>query len=350
MAFSVISISSDSSEESVGMSTARVILFGTIPTIIPSTAPTSDLPIIHDDTPLDPYEVTVARWRSRVAARSSPPSSPIRQILPAPPGLPRRPAILFLPGQPISIGQPYHTQPNEVLKMLTARKSVGSLPTHRLALRYSADYSSSDSHSDASSYSSLRHSSSGYALSDSLCDSSIVTSARPSLKRCRSPTSSVLVVSPVRRALSPVRADLFSPCKRIKDSYSVTYFEPYTKPDVDSDIQADINTCIAFADDLRAKGTDVRVVIETTVEEEVESSAKGMTEVAVDPRARPVINDDVRETIREDVPDHVRADGAVEVIESVQRDQGHRIVATSQQIATMLERIGMLERDNVRLK
>ncbi|GKB19343.1 hypothetical protein Tco_0853266, partial [Tanacetum coccineum] len=182
--FFVISISSDSSKESVGTSTTRVILFSTIP--VPSTAPTSDLPIIHDDTPLiptdtptispivptipsiaptiqytssfvftdssdsdtpdtppsqDPYEVTVTRWRSRVATRSSP-SSPIhdippteispstRQILPAQPGLPRRLAILVFPRQPILIGQPYRTQLNRVLKMLTARKRVGPLPTH----------------------------------------------------------------------------------------------------------------------------------------------------------------------------------------------------------------------------
>ncbi|GKC49692.1 hypothetical protein Tco_1072437, partial [Tanacetum coccineum] len=56
MAFSVISISSDSSEESVGTSTAQVILFGKIPTTIPSTAPTTNLPVIHDDTPLIPID------------------------------------------------------------------------------------------------------------------------------------------------------------------------------------------------------------------------------------------------------------------------------------------------------
>nr|GFA02236.1 hypothetical protein [Tanacetum cinerariifolium] len=49
MAFSVILILSDLSEESMRTSTARVIL---IPTTIPSTAPTIDLPIIHDDTPM----------------------------------------------------------------------------------------------------------------------------------------------------------------------------------------------------------------------------------------------------------------------------------------------------------
>ncbi|GKA73320.1 hypothetical protein Tco_0779536 [Tanacetum coccineum] len=43
-----------------------------------------------------------------------------------------------------------------------------------------------------------------------------------------------------------------------------------------------------------------------------------------------VIDDDVRESVREDVPDHVTTDGAVES-------------------AAMSERIGMLERDNMRL-
>ncbi|GKA00343.1 hypothetical protein Tco_0672893 [Tanacetum coccineum] len=39
MAISIISVSSDSSEESMGTSTGRVILFGTIPTTIPDTTP-----------------------------------------------------------------------------------------------------------------------------------------------------------------------------------------------------------------------------------------------------------------------------------------------------------------------
>ncbi|GKG26680.1 hypothetical protein Tco_0402383, partial [Tanacetum coccineum] len=56
MANSVISISLDSSEESMGTSTARVILFGTIPTTVPATAPIVDLPVIHDDTPLIPTD------------------------------------------------------------------------------------------------------------------------------------------------------------------------------------------------------------------------------------------------------------------------------------------------------
>ncbi|GJQ91469.1 hypothetical protein Tco_0002608 [Tanacetum coccineum] len=123
-----------------------------------------------------------------------------RHILPALPELPRQPVVLVLPGQPILVGRPYRTQPNGVVKMLTTKKSVEPLPTHRLALRYSADYSSSDhftsddssrdsptetssnSHSDTSSDSSSRHSSSDHSISDSPCDLLTTIYAGPSRK------------------------------------------------------------------------------------------------------------------------------------------------------------------------
>nr|GEZ79685.1 hypothetical protein [Tanacetum cinerariifolium] len=111
-------------------------------------------------------------------------------------------------------------------------------------------------------------------------------------------------------ALSPVRADLLPPCKRVRDFGFVTViedsYEPYTELDVDFNIQVDIDACIAFANDLRARRTDDRVVVETAVEGEV--------------------------------------------IESAQREQGHRIMATNQQSAAMSERISTLERDNMRLR
>ncbi|GJR43834.1 hypothetical protein Tco_1311937 [Tanacetum coccineum] len=235
-------------------------MFGTIPTTILSTAPTVDLPIIHDDTLLiptispivptipsiaptiqytspficidssdsdtserppsqEPYEVTVARGRSRVAARLSTSSPPIRQILPALAGLPCRPVVLVLPGQLIPVGRPYR-----------------------------------------------------YAISDSPCDSPTAISVGPSCKRCRSLTSSVPVASLVHEALSPMRADLLPPRKRIRYSDSeinfevsseedyVLYvpreiglrvdaednYEPYIEPDIDLDVQADIDACILF--------------------------------------------------------------------------------------------------------
>ncbi|GJX86015.1 hypothetical protein Tco_0336789, partial [Tanacetum coccineum] len=110
--------------------------------------------------------------------------------------------------------------------------------------------------------SSSRHSSSDYAISDSLCDSPIATFARPTRKIHRSPTSSVPVASPVRGALSLVRADLLPPRKRIRNFDYVTNFEvsseegyvsyvpreirlgvdvedsyePYTEPDIDPNV------------------------------------------------------------------------------------------------------------------
>nr|GEU74787.1 putative reverse transcriptase domain-containing protein [Tanacetum cinerariifolium] len=349
--------------------TARVILFSTISTIVPATTPTTDLPVIHDDTPLIPTD--------------TPTISPI--ILLAPPGFLLRTAILVLPGSSIPIGRPYHTQPNGVLKMLTARKIVGPLHTHRLALRYSADYSSSDhftlddssrdspsdsssdSHSDASSDSSSRHSSLGYAISDSPCASPMDISARPSHKRCRSPTTSVPVASPVRGALSLVRDDLLPLHKRIRDSDFVTNFEvsleedyvpyvpreiglgvdvedsyeSYTEADTNPDVQADIDACISFADDIAARGTDVRIEIGTVAKEEAESSVRGTIEIRVDQVTHHVVSYDIVEPVREDFPELVSADAFL---------KGHRIVATSQHSAAMSERIGTLERDNRRLR
>ncbi|GJY04659.1 hypothetical protein Tco_0370599 [Tanacetum coccineum] len=177
MAASVTAISSDSSEESVGTSTARVILSDTIPTAIPATVPVVD--------PL----------RSRVAARSSPPSSPtdmtlpIRQILPTP--------------------------------------TIG-----RLASRYPPDHSSSDhfSSDDSSSY-SLSDLSLGYSSDTSSChyipdspfDTLATISAGLSRKRCRSSTTSVSIATPVSGALSPVRADLLPPRKRIRGRHRCLY-------------------------------------------------------------------------------------------------------------------------------
>ncbi|GKA63803.1 hypothetical protein Tco_0763409 [Tanacetum coccineum] len=313
MAFSVILISSDSSEESIRTSTARVILFGTIPTTIPPTTPTINLLIIHDETLMtpiisptippvaptiqytssfintdssdsdtpdspssqDPYKTTVAQWRSRVATRSSPPSSLIRQILPALPRLPRRPAVLCW--------------------IITYPSTCIEIPIRFLF---------------------------GFFF---------LTFFFWSL--------SVPVSSPVRGALSPVRADLSPPPKRIRDFDSVTDLEvssvdgyepyvpieaglgvdvedsykPYTEPDIDTDIQADIDECIAYVDAIRARGMDDRDVVETAAKEEVEFRERDTVKVEIDPRVGPVIEDDVRESVREDVLDHVITDGAVEV-------------------------------------
>nr|GEW57178.1 hypothetical protein [Tanacetum cinerariifolium] len=127
---------------------------------------------------------------------------------------------------------------------------------------------------------------------------------------------------------------------------------------------------------LMPSGTYVRVEDGTVAEEEAESSVRGTTEIGVNRVTHPVVMDDIAECVREDFPDLVNVDRSLEVmqrglhvvmqelcdymveipihrvrvIESVQRDQGHRIMATSQQSAAMSERISTLEQDNVRLR
>ncbi|GJR52869.1 reverse transcriptase domain-containing protein [Tanacetum coccineum] len=176
-------------------------------------------------------------WRADTA-RSSPPSSPtdmtlpISQILLAPPSLPRRLAVLVLPGQPIPIDRPYRTQTNAV----------------------------HDSSSDSSSDSLLGYSSdtsSGHSIPDSPFDTSAATSAGLSHKRCMSSTTSVPIATPVSIALSPIRADLLPPRKRIRGFVSTTNFEvsskesygSYTEPDFDIPPTAlDVSYTVELAD------------------------------------------------------------------------------------------------------
>nr|GEU41712.1 hypothetical protein [Tanacetum cinerariifolium] len=336
--------------------------------------------------------------------------------------------------------------------MMTIRKRVRPLPTHRLAVRHSVDYSSldhfsfDDSSRDSSSSSSsetssdpssddLPGSSSDHSLPapssamrpshhlcslvpSVLCFSAAITdrpshyssSTSPSHKRSRSPAASVPLSLPVPRALSSARANLLPSPKRIRSPESATNlegcskdsFKPYvpreaglgadikdesSKPsrsketevevdddvemsdglDINHEIQAEIDEYVAYADALRARGIDVRFVVEAIDRDEVEMGARGLVEVRVDRVTHPVIADDIPEPTQE---------GAVEVtyetlgglvqrfhdhtikipvhrvraIESIQRDQGHMIIATRQQSADMLEMIRELEWDNRRLR
>ncbi|GKF89741.1 hypothetical protein Tco_0263704 [Tanacetum coccineum] len=65
-----------------------------------------------------------------------------------------------------------------------------------------------------------------------------------------------------------------------------------------------------------------------------------------------VVSDDrvTHHVVSDDIPKPAQKEGAIEVIKSIQKDQGYRIVATGQQGAIMSERISELERDNMRLR
>nr|GEY53521.1 hypothetical protein [Tanacetum cinerariifolium] len=207
--------------------------------------------------------------------------------------------------------------------------------------RDSLSETSIDSHSVTSSDSSSRHSSSGHSISDSPYDSPNSISTRPSHKRRRSPTISVPVASSVPGALSPVRADLLLPRKRYRDSNFVIDFdvsseegyvlyvpreigllvnvedsyEPYTKLDINLEVQEAIDAYITFADDIEARGMDARVEVGTTAEEEAKSSARGSIEIGVDRVTHHVVSDDAVEPVREDYPNLVNADGSLEVMQ-----------------------------------
>ncbi|GJU72574.1 hypothetical protein Tco_1263979 [Tanacetum coccineum] len=238
---------------------------------------------------------------------------------------------------------------NGSVYMMTARKRVGPLPTHRLAIRHSIDYSSSNHFSlddslrgsslslsseafsdssanalsdSASSRSSFDHSlptpSSGMRPSHHLCSlepsihrssaaisdrpSHDSSSASPSRKRSRSPAAPVPLSSPTLGALSYARADLLPSPKRIRspelaidlEGCSEDSFDPY----------AEIDKCIAYANALRDRGINARVVVEAIDREEIETDMRGPVEVRVDRVTHPVVADDIPEPAQE---------GAVEV-------------------------------------
>nr|GEW05306.1 transposase, Ptta/En/Spm, transposase, Tnp1/En/Spm-like protein [Tanacetum cinerariifolium] len=219
--------------------------------------------------------------------------------------VPRRRVMILAPGQPIPLGRSYRYQLNGLVHMMTARTRVGPLPVQQLAVRHSVDHSSSDYfspddsardsssdssseassdfHSGASSDSSLRHSLSNHSFLDLPS-----TYAGPSHKRRRSPMTPVPALSPVSEALSPVRADLIPSPKRVRDSGYLADVEvdpkrtslrddvivmgsdePHLEQDIDPEVQAEIDECIAYANALRDRGIDARVVVETVARDEV---------------------------------------------------------------------------------
>nr|GEZ37836.1 reverse transcriptase domain-containing protein [Tanacetum cinerariifolium] len=367
MAISVILVSSDSSEDSVGTPAGRVILFGTIPTTIPDTTPVITSPPTQTDTTVIPTETPIITPTIPLSPNYTPASpdySPASETesdlsedlssghippLPAvspflssdddttdsdtadtPPSpthgtpftkitaftqrshvIPHHRAMILAPGQPIPHGRPYRYHPNGPVHMMTARKRVGPLPVQQLAVRHSVDHSSSDYfslddsardfspdssseassdfHSDASSDSSSRHS-----LSDHSSPDLPSTSAGPSRKRRRSPMTFVPALPLVSGALSHIHADLIPSPKRVRD---IGYFSDVEEGAVEVTYETSGDLVQRFHDHTQA------------------------------------------------IPVH-----RIQVIEGVQREQGHRIVGVESAVTALTERVGELERDNRRLR
>ncbi|GJU70705.1 hypothetical protein Tco_1262110 [Tanacetum coccineum] len=166
------------------------------------------------------------------------------------------------------------------------------------------------------------------------------SSASPFRKRSRSSAAFVPLSSPIPGALSSARDDLLPLPKRIRSPELTTDLERSDEIDIDPKIQAEIDECIAYADALRVRGIDARVIVEVVDREEIKTGARGPIEVRVDRVTHPRFHDHTEEILVH----------RVQAIESVQRDPGHRIIATGQQSANMLERIREPERDNMRLR
>nr|GFA45766.1 hypothetical protein [Tanacetum cinerariifolium] len=339
------------------------------PTEIPNVSPI--IPPSLDYIPASPDYSPVSDTKSDPSEDSDAPHTPpspshgttITKITPSTQGSPAasgalhsRVMILAL-GHPIPYGRPYHYHSNGSVHMITARKRVGPLPTHLLAMRHLVDYSSSDlfasndssrespsdSSSETSSDSSLddlsdsssSHSSSGHSStappsgtrsSHQLC--SLVPSdphlpaaitERPSHsssvglshKRSRSPTTYVPLSSHIAGALSFARANILPPPKRIRSPRSVMDLEYCS--DESSELYVPTETGLRV--DVVVGGND-----EPHSEHDID--LEGSFKVRVDRGTHPMVSDDIPEPTQE---------GAVEG-------------------ADMSERIRELERDNTRLR
>ncbi|GJV19585.1 putative reverse transcriptase domain-containing protein [Tanacetum coccineum] len=286
-----------------------------------------------------PHDVMLTRWRSKVASRSSSPTTstpeiPTASILPAPSAI-VAPSSEFPLAPDIPIDRLYRTPPGGPCRVLTARKLVRPLPSHRLALRYTSHHldrftSGSSSGHSSSDHSSSGHSVSGHSLSghaspdttiadsstpprfvypplartprcseaylrwrsaplstmyppptseSSAGDSSSESFAGPSHKRFRSPAAIVTSSIHATRALVPSRADLLPPCKRFRDSISP---EDSVEEDIDTDVLEDIEADaiaveVAVARDVVTgvdAGIDMEVDVGVDVEDEVEDEVE----------------------------------------------------------------------------
>nr|GEY39794.1 zinc finger, CCHC-type [Tanacetum cinerariifolium] len=318
MAISIISISSDSSEDSMGTPAGRVILFGTIPTTIPDTTsmitpPTTNTPIIAPTIPPSPdYTPSSPDYSPASEAESDPFEDPSSGHIPPLPAIspflssdddtadsdtpdtplspthdtpfteittstqrshviPRRRVMILAPGQPIPHGRSYRYHPNGPVHMMTERKRVKP------------------------------------------------TSAGPSHKRRRSPMTSVPALPLISGALSHVRDDLIPPPKRVRD---ICYL---------ADVEVDPR-------EARVE----RVAHPAMPEDILEPAQEGAAEVTYE-----TLGDLVQR-----FHDHTYAIlvHRIQTTEDIQREQGCKIVRVESAVTALTERIVELERNNQRLR
>ncbi|GKC73106.1 hypothetical protein Tco_1118989 [Tanacetum coccineum] len=358
MAAPVISISLAVSVESVGSVFPRVILIGSISVKVPiapeadpsksSLPPVSVAPMVSpflcsDDSESDtemperhvsptPHDDMLTRWRSKVASRSSSPTTSNLEI-PTTPILPTSFSV------DIPIGRLYRTHPGGPCRALTVRKSVRPLSSHRLALRYTSH------HLDRfTSGSSLGHSSSDRLVLhwDSLFRP-IVLEVFPLFPSIHDDILSCQLREILLQTSSALRT--ISDKRSFRDSISP---EDSVEEDIDADILAVIEADamaveVAVVKDVMARvdasidmEVDVGVDVKDEVEDEVESSDRGTMEVGVYMVARI------------DIPDGMLMPDAMKHLE--QRELEARSLIAGGERASLLEQVASLEGRNTRLR
>nr|GEX21975.1 putative reverse transcriptase domain-containing protein [Tanacetum cinerariifolium] len=359
MAISIILVFSDSSNESVGTSTGRVILFGTIPTTIPDTIlsmtppathiDTTPIPIISstippspDYTPTSPdYTHASPDYSPASDMKTNPSKDPSSDHIPLPaispffsstddssgsdiPDTPPSPTHAYYHGRP------YRYYLNGPVQMMTDDSSRDSSSSSLSEISLDDIFDSLFDHSLSAQSSGMRPSHHLCPLVPSIPRSSAAiidrpshdfSSASPSCKRSRSPTAYIPLSSPIPKALSYARADLLPSSKRIR-SFEFAMGDGI---DIDPEIQAETDECIAYADALRDRGIDVRVDRVTHL------------------------------VIADDIPEPAKEEGAVEVTyetlgDPIQRFHDHTIEISVHRVQAIGERIRELERVNIRLR
>nr|GEY78235.1 putative reverse transcriptase domain-containing protein [Tanacetum cinerariifolium] len=218
---------------------------------------------------------------------------------------PAMPGDILEPDQVVAAEVTYET-----LGDLVQRKWVGPLPVQQLAVRHFVNHSASDYFSSDDSARDSSSDSSSEASTDFHSDASSDSSSRQSLSDHSSPDLPSTSTGP-----SHVEVGLKETSLR-NDVITRRSDERHLEQDIDPEIHAEIDECFAYAYALRDKGIDARVVVEAVDQDEIETGVRG----------------------------------PVEVIEEVQREQGHRIVGVDSVVTVLTERVAELERDNRRLR
>ncbi|GKB78185.1 putative reverse transcriptase domain-containing protein, partial [Tanacetum coccineum] len=372
MAAPVISISSDTSEESVGFHAPPVTLFGAIPTIIPAIP---EVPVVPTDLIVTPNVGTVsvvspAGVLDLVDCSPSFDSDPSKDSLPPAPDLPLSfPLHLLFPHPRFIDGQRFLFDPVRLFPLVDfiAPTSMGRRFVHRSLARTprrSEDFRRWRSTPLSTPYPPTTSESSLGSSSERSLDS-FSPSSGPSRKRCRSPTASVPSPTHVLRSIAPTPADLLPPRKRFRDSYSPEDSgEEHIEVDTaDAEAVADIGISegvVAHLEDgvgmrFKIAASEVR---EDNEEFDVEASVADTREIVVDL----LVIGDSFESSRGCIPDlkdtiydiihymsEVRIDRIIE-IETTQRQLETSKMVASGERPSLVERIGSLRLEYLKVR